>query len=141
MTVTFYRTLKTNFVRDDTWQHCCITWDRLDVVTVGKVSFYKNGVFQEFKEKLSEKDPISSGGKLIIGQRQGSYGSNFDDKKLMVGYMNGLNIWSRVFTPVEVQNLASKCQKSPGGDIVSWSDVQSEKLEGNVQKICPSSCP
>lgn len=83
---------------------------------------------------------MEPGGKLIIGQRQGSYGTNFDEKKLMVGHMTELNIWSRVFSLSEVNKLSNTCHAGLEGDIVSWSNVQQGSLQGNVQKICPSTC-
>lgn len=89
---------------------------------------------------MSENTPISPGGLLIIGQRQGSYGTSFDNKKLMVGHMTELNIWSREFSPSEVLQLSNTCHGSLQGDIVSWSDVQQRTLEGNVQKVCPATC-
>jgi len=106
----------------------------------GKVIIYHNGNEIEDKKDLSKGKSLASGGKLIVGQYQGSYGGGFDVNRLMVGSMTGLNIWSRVFNASEVLALAQKCTSSEEGDVVAWSDVLYRTLEGNVQKICPSTC-
>lgn len=138
--IKLFRRAVIGFNKDNTWQHVCITWERLNVVNQGMVLFYRNGIFVNKDKDLSKNDPIEKGGQLIIGQKQTTYGGGFDDEEIMVGHMTGLNIWSRVFTAVEVLTLYQRKSQSPDGDVVAWSDVLTKSLEGNVLKICPSTC-
>lgn len=127
------------FIRDDSWQHLCITWDRNNAQDKGTVLFYHNGAKINNDKDLSKNYNIEKDGILIIGQKQSSYGGGFDEDKLMVGHMTGLNIWSRVFSDSEVKALSQNCTSSDG-DVVAWSDVLTKTFKGAVLKICPSQC-
>jgi hypothetical protein len=102
--------------------------------------FYHNGVPVSRDKDLSKDKDLISGGKLIIGQYQGSYGGNFDSKSLMVGHLVGLNIWSRLFSADEVYALYNTTCASQGGDVVSWSDIIQGQLEGSTTRNCPTNC-
>lgn len=102
---------------------------------------YHNGNSIDNVKDLSKDDNLASGGVFIVGQKQGALGSGFDNSKLMVGYLTGLNIWSRVLTANEIKEKYQKgCKAYQEGDVVKWSGILGATLQGAVKKYCPSSC-
>lgn len=126
--------------RNDLWQHLAITWDRYNTYDAGTVKVYHNGQYINNDKDLSKDKNLDSNGKLIVGQTQGSFGGGFDNSKLMVGHLNGLNIWSRVLTDNEIKGLHQNCTTSHEGDVVKWSDILGSSLPSSLKKVCPSSC-
>jgi hypothetical protein len=102
--------------------------------------FYHNGVPVSRDKDLSKDKDLISGGKLIIGQYQESYGGNFESDRLMVGHLVGLNIWSRLFSADEVYALYNTTCVKQGGDVVSWSYILKGEFGGTTTRNCPTTC-
>jgi hypothetical protein len=134
-----FRSISSGFVRDNTWQHCAITWQS----STGGVKFYRNSVVKGLEKGLKIGGTIPSGGMLVIGQYQGGYDSGYDSSKLMLGCIADLNLWPSVFTSSQINSLASKCFSSSdfAGKIFVWTDIIQQPLGGALAKICPSTCP
>lgn len=130
--------MASSFTRDDTWQHCAVTWQS----TTGDVILYHNGVQKGSKAGFQTGQDVPIGGSLYIGQYQGSYEGGFDSSKLMVGKMADLNIWSTAFTAQQIVSMSSKCFMAPSsGRIVSWTEIIGLTPQGALVKTCPTTCP
>jgi hypothetical protein len=134
-----FRKVRSGFTRDNTWQHCCVTWNRFSSPKGGKVVFYHSGTKVHDVDDLSKTRSLVNGGTLVIGQYQDAIGGNFNAHRLMVGHMTGLNIWSRAFSANEVDALSKSCT-SQEGDVVSWANVVSSPVQGGIQALSPSTC-
>jgi hypothetical protein len=138
ITVIVDRTIGSGVKRDNKWQHCAVTWKS----STGGVKFYRKGGQKGSETGLKIGGKVPSGGKLVIGQYQGGYGSGYDSSKLMLGCITDLNIWPSEFTSGQINSLANKCfSSSSSGAILLWATVISQPLGGDIVKDCPSTCP
>jgi len=77
---------------------------------------------------------ISSTGKgqLVVGQEQDKVGGSFNAAESLIGYIYGLEMWSKMLDSEVIHNLANDCQPGETGDLVTWADVRAG-LRGKVQ--------
>ena len=88
---------------------------------------------------------LTGGGRLIVGQEQDTLGGSFDETQSLSGSVTGLEVWSKVISPEDIQELAS-CDVETldiSERIVKWTTSQ-WKTFGNVttksqENICQPS--
>ena len=91
---------------------------------------------------------ISSGGDFFVGQtarprnvtRTSTAGDiEFDHKQAFRGEISYLNLWQKILTDYELDQLAGDChrQKQACGDAVSWMDFVND-IKGEVKIHWPS---
>eukprot|EP00061_Rhincodon_typus_P012753 g38671.t1 len=70
------------------------------------------------------KNPIE----LLINDKDVAGGS-FDATQAFVGELAEFNVWDRILTPMEIQNIAN-CSTSTVGNIISWEGSSTELFGG-----------
>ncbi|XP_031552111.1 roundabout homolog 1-like isoform X2 [Actinia tenebrosa] len=120
---------------DDRWHHMCTTWSN----NAGQVLVYKDGTVAARRTNFMTGQVIRGGGTLIIGQEQDSVGGSFDTGQCYIGDLTGLNIWNRVLEPNEISTMSRDCGAGEG-NVLSWGDVISSKIQGQVQLVKSSTC-
>ncbi|KAL5246889.1 hypothetical protein ACHWQZ_G018932 [Mnemiopsis leidyi] len=116
-----------------TWHHVAMTWRSID----GLVYIYVNGV-QVHSGTTSAGATIKGGGTLVLGQEQDAVGGSFDLNQAFSGSLDQLFILSKILTESEVTEIheAGRTRLSDqisGGDmLVSWSEILSQPLHGDV---------
>ncbi|XP_048377303.1 neuronal pentraxin-2-like isoform X2 [Stegostoma tigrinum] len=112
-------------IKDGEWHHVCITWTTRD----GVWEVYEDGKWQGSGNNLAPWHPIKPGGTLVLGQEQDVAGGSFDATQAFVGELAEFNIWDRILTPMEIQNIAN-CSTSTVGNIISWEGSSTELFGG-----------
>ncbi|XP_038639850.1 neuronal pentraxin-2-like isoform X3 [Scyliorhinus canicula] len=115
-------------VKGGEWHHVCITWTTRD----GVWEVYQDGKQRGSGENLAPWHPIKPGGTLVLGQEQDVAGGRYDATQAFVGEMAEFNIWDRVLSATEIQNIAN-CSSSILGNVISWDD-SSIDLYGGATK-------
>ena len=97
---------------------------------------------QLFSESKVIKDgkyvSLTGGGRLIVGQEQDTLGGSFDETQSLSGSVTGLEVWSQVISPEDIQELAS-CDVETldiSERIVKWTKSE-WKTFGNVTTKSP----
>jgi len=115
------------------WYHVCLTWS----ASTGKMDYYVNGVL--VKSKGTSASTIRSGGILILGQDQDSYGGSFDVNQAFGGDLYQVNVFSRKLLLEDIGAMyydgrCSQLASSLVHDIViSWKDILGAHRNGAVQ--------
>lgn len=78
---------------DGIWHHLTITWEQIN----GRATLYKNGI-KVIEGILSKDNPIAVNGCIILGQKQGSKGGDFDLNNAFKGQMACVQIYSQVLS-------------------------------------------
>ncbi|XP_068724882.1 neuronal pentraxin-2-like [Montipora capricornis] len=114
---------------DGLWHHICVTWDNSD----GYWRLYKDG--KKAKDgKLEKGHVIRTGGALVLGQEQDSFGGSFNAKQCFIGEMTGVNIWDQVKDEEEIQRMSKSCSIGLG-NVFRWAHFKSH-LRGSL-KVTP----
>ncbi|KXJ10406.1 Tenascin-R [Exaiptasia diaphana] len=132
------KTLKSNFVRDNTWQNIAIT-----LKDDGKVKMYRNG------QKISEDTGMKQGnikkdaqGKLQLGKKYDGADPTF----VIQGSLAELYMWDIDLSDEAVKKIFGfKCGSMGNWKsnelILSWDTIlNSNGLKGQVKKTCPTTC-
>jgi len=116
------------------WYHFCFTW------SAGKtMDSYLNGVLM--KSQACTVTGIASGGILVLGQEQDSFGGTFDINQSFGGDLQQLNVFSRKLRLEEVASMFfdGRCSPLPSSlepDVVlSWEEILRAQPSGDVQKV------
>ncbi|XP_072348551.1 neuronal pentraxin receptor-like isoform X2 [Scyliorhinus torazame] len=115
-------------VKGGEWHHVCITWTTRD----GVWEVYQDGKQRGSGDNLAPWHPIKPGGTLVFGQEQDVAGGRYDATQAFVGEMAEFNIWDRILSATEIQNIAN-CSSSILGNVISW-DGSSIDLYGGATK-------
>jgi len=105
----------------------CITWRNAD----GKVLVFLDGILKKTALGYEVDVIIPSGGIMRIGQHQRELGGDHNPEQSYHGKLTKINIWSTVLDGSVIVALSS----SPGaesGDVISWGDVRTALINGNV---------
>ncbi|RUS82417.1 hypothetical protein EGW08_009805, partial [Elysia chlorotica] len=121
-------------LNDGLWHHFVFTWSS----ALGDWKAYGDGIIIDQNTDLSKSTSIPGQGVFIVGQEQDSFGGDFSPAETFVGSMTHLNIWDRVLTLQEVDELRFSCEY-PTGNVISWLSVQ-ENLHGNIAPQPTSFC-
>jgi len=117
------------------WYHLCLTWDAVSNI----MSFYVNAVLA-YSTSLSATS-IGSGGILILGQEQDSYGGGFDKKQSFGGDLFQLNVFSRrlLVEDIAAMYYDGRCSKIASSLVnsieISWKDILAAPRNGDVHEI------
>ena len=114
-------------ITDDQWHHVCITWTNVD----GKVLVFLDGALKKTALGYEVDVTIPSGGILRIGQQQRELGGDHNPVQSYHGKFTKLNMWSTVLDKSVIVALS----RSPGaesGDVISWGDMRTALINGNV---------
>jgi len=115
------------------WYHLCVTWS-----TKTSLDYYVNGVLVHSNGANANAQSIRTGGILILGQEQDSYGGSFDLSQSYGGDLYQLNVFSRKLPLDDVVTMyhGGRCGKPSSSlvrDIViSWNDVLDAPRSGAV---------
>ncbi|GFR67138.1 sushi, von Willebrand factor type A, EGF and pentraxin domain containing 1, mRNA protein, partial [Elysia marginata] len=121
-------------LNDGEWHHFVFTWSS----ALGDWKAYGDGIVMDQNTDLSKGRSIPGQGVFIVGQEQDSLGGGFSPAETFVGSMTHLNIYDRILTLQEVEELRFKCDYSTG-NVLSWMSVQ-EHLHGNIAPQPTSFC-
>ena len=111
-----------------------ITWEN----SQGALNFYLDGAPRATNSGFATGHVINSGGKLVLGQTQGSIGGDFDALQSFSGEIAGFNIWDSVKDKHTMNNFAKVCG-SEQGNVVDWRKFGSS-VYGNVARVPGASC-
>jgi len=120
------------------WYHYCLTWSS----STG-MDFYINGVL--VKSQRITGSSIGSGGILVLGQEQDSFGGGFDQNQAFGGEIHLLNVFSRKLRVEEVAAIYfdGRCSRLPSSlvhdVVVSWEEFLGAQRFGAVQDV-PTEC-
>uniref|UniRef100_UPI00398E70D1 pentraxin-related protein PTX3 n=1 Tax=Pristiophorus japonicus TaxID=55135 RepID=UPI00398E70D1 len=102
------------------WAHFCGTWSAED----GNTTLWANGKLAAASSGIAVGHNIPDGGILQLGQEKNGccIGGGFDKNLAFSGKLTGFNIWDRVISEYEIQDLASRENScSIRGNVVGWS--------------------
>ena len=105
----------------------CITWTNFD----GKALVFLDGVLKYLSLGYKVDVTIPSGGIIRIGQHQRELGGDPHPDLTYRGKFAKINMWSTVLDASVIVALLS----SPGaenGDVISWRDMRTALINGNV---------
>ncbi|MEE6502823.1 hypothetical protein FKM82_004650 [Ascaphus truei] len=112
-------------LKDGMWHHICVAWTTRD----GMWTAFQDGKKKGSNENLSAWHPIKPNGIIIFGQEQDALGGRFDATQAFVGEVAQFNMWDRVLTPSEIEEMAN-CTATISGNVVQWDDRQVEVFGG-----------
>ena len=118
--------LKSPLTVDDLWHHVCVTWTSVD----GKIRLFFDGVLNSAPMEHNGV-VIAGGGNLTIGQRSTSIGRNYSPQHSFRGKLAKFNLWSRVLN----ENVIVALFRNPAaeiGDLISWRNIRTASIFGNV---------
>lgn len=113
-------------LNDGAWHHFVFTWSSVG----GKWKAYSDGIVMDQNTDLSKDKDIPGQGIFIVGQEQDTLGGGFSPAETFVGSLTHLNVWDRVLTLQEVEQLRFSCDYI-AGNVMPWISVQ-EHLHGNI---------
>ncbi|KXJ07612.1 Neuronal pentraxin-2 [Exaiptasia diaphana] len=135
------------FVYDRQWHHICVTWENSD----GQIIVYNDGHQLAKRSNFNKGHTIESGGTLIIGQDQDTFGGGFQLKDSYAGELTGVNMWNRVLGPSQISAMSKSCEstKDRSGNVLTFFDVllngiingQAEIVNGSTCKNSPGCHP
>ena len=97
--------------------HLCVTWDS----SSGATAFFMNG--RKSLTKIYRKGHrVQSGGKLILGQDQDSYGGSFDAQQSFVGEISDVNMWDSVLPEHTIKSMFSG-ETVQTGNVLDWKTI------------------
>ena len=114
-------------ITDDQWHHVCITWTNVN----GKALVFLDGVLKYAASGYKVDVTIPGGGVVRIGQQQSVLGGNHKPQYSFHGKFAKINMWSTSLDASVIAALSS----SPGvenGDAISWRDMRTALISGNV---------
>ncbi|XP_051874772.1 pentraxin-related protein PTX3-like [Pristis pectinata] len=109
-----------NVVSPGHWVHFCGTWNNED----GNATLWVNGKLAAGSSGLAVGYVIPDRGILQLGQEKNGccIRNGFDQNLAFSGKLTGFNIWDRILSEHEIQNLASQeYSHSMRGNVVGWS--------------------
>ena len=99
---------------------------------------YVNGSLKYTSKVDVLQGHFPGGGVWIIGQEQDKVGGGFDVPQAFGGELTEVNVWDRVLSPAEINNLASSCaSNNMQGNYLAYSDFH---IQGNVERFKPPCC-
>ncbi|XP_041447164.1 pentraxin fusion protein isoform X2 [Xenopus laevis] len=110
------------------WNHLCLTWES----KYGRTEFWLNGRRSATKV-YHQKNTVRSGGIVLLGQDQDSYGGDFDKTQSFVGQIKDLKMWNKVL-PLRSLKSLFKGREIGNGNIFDWSSL-SYSMIGNVAEV------
>nr|XP_002741091.1 PREDICTED: uncharacterized protein LOC100373294 [Saccoglossus kowalevskii] len=124
------------------WHHVCLAWTSEG----GVLNIFKDGSKAFTQSNYRTNLLLRGGGKLIIGQRQGSIGGGFNRAYSYLGDVLEFNMWSDVLPITDIQGFAQNRGCDNGcGDLVSWHGIsESSLVEAEVvdaESICDYNVP
>ncbi|XP_006001516.1 pentraxin-4 [Latimeria chalumnae] len=126
-----FRELPVELLLDSRWHHLCIIWSSVH----GKYWFYIDRRLVSTGSRFQKGYEIPSGGSLVVGQEQDTFGGGFDSSESFVGNLAGFYIWNHALSPGEVSGIATG-KGLPRGMILTLNDIST--VNGTIQQI---SCP
>ena len=106
-------------VYDGAWHHLCFTWEN----TYGELKLYKNGKFEGQHRGLEVGYTVRSGGHLVLGQDQDTFGGGFQLENTLNAQLAEVNMWDRVLSESEIATQYTNC-RIPSGPVVAWSELK-----------------
>lgn len=106
-------------VYDGAWHHLCFTWEN----TYGELKLYKNGKFEGQHRGLEVGYTVRSGGHLVLGQDQDTFGGGFQLENTLNAQLAEVNMWDRVLSESEIASQYTNC-RIPSGPVVAWSELK-----------------
>ncbi|XP_019623047.1 PREDICTED: uncharacterized protein LOC109469107 [Branchiostoma belcheri] len=100
-------------VLDGEWHHVCITWTS----GRGLWNIYVDGQVKENGTRMVVGHRVPTNGIMVLGQDQDSLGGGFQKFQAYTGDLSGVNMWSKVLSPAEVNDVMAGCQQ---GDVIGW---------------------
>ncbi|XP_070535677.1 uncharacterized protein [Ptychodera flava] len=104
------------------WFHICQTWTSAG----GAYQYYKDANMRLSGVNLRTNVEINGGGTLIIGQYQSTPGGGFNTVYSFNGEITKFNIWSKVLSSTEIEEMYTEPCGYICGDIVWWSFFRSD---------------
>uniref|UniRef100_A0A803JJA6 Pentraxin n=1 Tax=Xenopus tropicalis TaxID=8364 RepID=A0A803JJA6_XENTR len=109
----------------DEWNHLCVTWESKR----GRTELWMNGRRSATKV-YRRKHTVRSGGLVLLGQDQDSFGGGFDKTQSYLGQIKDLQMWTKVL-PLRSLKSLFKGREIQNGNIFDWSSL-SYIVRGNV---------
>ena len=74
--------------------------------------------------KFKTGHTIRPGGTLVLGQEQDSVGGGFDADQSFQGMLSNVNVWDRVLTDTQINEMSTSCLLDEGsdGNVYKWLD-------------------
>nr|prf pentraxin [Xenopus laevis] len=101
-------------------------------IASGMTEFWLNGRRSATKV-YHQKNTVRSGGIVLLGQDQDSYGGDFDKTQSFVGSIKDLKMWNKVL-PLRSLKSLFKGREIGNGNIFDWSSL-SYSMIGNVAEV------
>ena len=118
-------------MNDGKWRHVCLTWSS----AAGTWNIYLDGALRGDGRSLGTGLSIKGGGRLVLGQHQGSNSS-----LSLIGNITQCNLWDQVIEQPIIKNMSRYCYSNESiGDVVFWSEFQMQ-ISGQAQIKTHSSC-
>ncbi|EDO26209.1 predicted protein, partial [Nematostella vectensis] len=115
---------------DSQWHQVCVKWNSTD----GKWAFYVDGAKRGHGSNFKVGYAFQGRGKLVLGQRQDSYGGNFAEGKSYVGALSQFHMWDGVATDHVIKERSRACAVERG-DLISWREFNFDSYHGDVKMI------
>ncbi|XP_076362747.1 sushi, von Willebrand factor type A, EGF and pentraxin domain-containing protein 1-like isoform X2 [Tachypleus tridentatus] len=115
-------------VNDGKWHQLTFTWSSRHK---GQWKLFENGQLVTNGTGVQTGKPIPGNGTFVIGQDQDSIGGNFSPLEAFQGNISRINVWNRILTKSEIQQLCKFKDNLPGR-IKAWPDFL-QNVKGNVQ--------
>ncbi|EDO27231.1 predicted protein, partial [Nematostella vectensis] len=90
---------------DGQWHQVCVKWNSTD----GKWAFYVDGAKRGHGSNFKVGYAFQGRGKLVLGERQDSYGGNFSEGKSYVGALSQFHMWGGVATDHVIKERSRAC--------------------------------
>ncbi|XP_066275245.1 polycystin-1-like protein 2 [Branchiostoma lanceolatum] len=112
-------------VLDGQWHHVCITWTS----GRGLWHIYVDGQVKANGTDIATGHRVPTDGIMVLGQDQDRLGGGFQKFQAYTGDVSGVNMWSKVLSPAEINDVMAGCQM---GDVIGWR-LDDWQLGGSAQ--------
>lgn len=116
------------------WYHFCLERRRY----LEHVTFYVNGSLLSAHDNVGRSLVHPGGGIYTIGEEQDSLGGGFDFNQAFHGEIAHYNLWDHVLGPEVIAKLYARKGATETGNLISWSDLKSYPIIGDVRILRPS---
>nr|XP_006812501.1 PREDICTED: uncharacterized protein LOC100374304 [Saccoglossus kowalevskii] len=122
-------------VNDNDWHHLCVTWSS----NGGLWEIFDNGVLVAVGSGLRSGYVIRADGVLVLGQEQDSLRGGYESSQALKGEIAYFNMWSRILSDEEIEQLAEECNGETEGDLFAWSSGDID-LDGTYETFAADIC-
>ncbi|XP_040203122.1 C-reactive protein-like [Rana temporaria] len=103
-------------------RHVCVTWDSTNAY------LWLNGKLSPEKRQYYYLNYIDAESRIVLGQRQHSFGGGFDASESLVGEIGDVHMWDYALTQEDIQKVLSG---DLHGNVINWNSLRYE-MKGEV---------